>query len=297
MQQAQNGVFIEETGHHRFLEFTAASNGLDGLAQKLKPLLGAMSSADPGLPHVVFGFGHALSNRLFSDHIPDDLADFEDMGDPSTAQYAPSTQADLLIWIHGPAEDLVFDRALELTGELDDAAELSLDVRGFKYHGNRDLIDFEDGTANPKTDEEKGAAAQNSDGGSILLTQKWVHDLKAFKELSVPEQEKIIGRTKVDNIEFEGDEMPETSHISRTDVSVDGIAQKIYRRSMPFGDMEEKGLYFVAFACHRARLDVQLRRMYGLTGDGLKDALTGYSKAASSSYWYVPPVDALHYPI
>lgn len=290
LRQAQSGIFDEGTAHHRFMEFSA-SDDLDGLAQRLKPVLGIGAT-----PHAVFGFGQGLANRLFPDQVPADLADFTDMGDPATAQYAPTSQADLWIWIQGPEEDLVFDAAMKLTDDLDGVADLTLDVRGFKYHENQDLINFEDGTANPKTDEDKAAAALNSNGGSILLTQKWVHDLKAFNALSVPAQEKIVGRTKVENIEFEGDEMPQTSHIARTDVTVDGVAQKIYRRSMPFGDMAEKGLYFVAFACARARLDIQLKRMYGLTDDGLIDALTDYSRAVRSSYWFVPSVAMLNAP-
>ncbi len=288
MNKAQTGIFIEGTDHHRFLEFRLPLLHTDNL----KFLIQKEVSDNKKPPYVVFGFGRSFAKALFTE-IPEDLIDFPEMGKAGSNQYAQSTQADFFVWIHGSREDLVFDKAREITAALGKDATLAVDVRGFKYHENHDLIDFEDGTANPKTPQDKSAAAQNSEGSSILLTQKWVHDLDAFNALDIAEQEKIVGRTKIENIELEGDDMPENSHISRTDVSVDGMAQKIYRRSMPFGNISELGLYFVAFACATQRLHIQLERMYGLADDDLYDALTDYSKAATSSYWYVPSFDIL----
>ena len=88
--------------------------------------------------------------------------------------------------------------------------------------------------------------------------------------------------------ELEGDAMPAESHVSRTDVKIDGVAQKIYRCSFPYGDTATKGLYFLSFACDLARFDVQLQRMYGVSGDGLKDRITEFSAAVTGSYWYAP---------
>ena len=104
----------------------------------------------------------------------------------------------------------------------------------------------------------------------------------------MPEQEGIVGRTKVDDIELEGAAMLDDSHVSRTDASEDGVALKVWRRSSPFGSVSEHGLYYVAFACDIHRFDVQLRRMYDLVGDGLHDRLIEFSEAVSGAYWYAP---------
>ncbi len=103
----------------------------------------------------------------------------------------------------------------------------------------------------------------------------------------------MIGRTKADSIELEGDAMPATSHVSRTDVKLNGVAQKIYRRSVPFGGVAEHGLYFLAFSCDLARFDVQLRRMFGVSDDGLRDRLTEFSRPVTGSYWFAPAADEL----
>ena len=130
-------------------------------------------------------------------------------------------------------------------------------------------------------------------GGAFVLSQKWVHDLEAFRALPVAEQERVIGRTRADSIELEGAAMPADSHVSRTDVKLDGVAQKIYRRSTPFGGVAEHGLYFLAFSCELSRFELQLRRMFGASEDGLCDRLTGFSRPTTGSYWFAPAEDAL----
>ena len=90
--------------------------------------------------------------------------------------------------------------------------------------------------------------------------------------------------------------MPASSHVSRTDVSEDGIALKIYRRSTPFGSVGRHGLYFLAFSFDLHRFDVQLRRMFGVSGDGKHDRLTDFSEPVSSSYWFAPSIEDLKGP-
>ncbi len=111
-----------------------------------------------------------------------------------------------------------------------------------------------------------------------------VHDLDAFGGLTVADQERDIGRTKPDSIELEGDAMPPSSHVSRTDVS----SAKIYRRSAPFGSVA------LAFACDIGRFDLLLRRMYGVADGEIRDRLTVYSKPVTGSYWFTPSEEALN---
>ena len=292
MDKAQAGIFIEGTPHNRFLEFSlAAKASIPALVSALTAPLAIDLENSHKAPHVVWGFGPDLATTLFGSEIPGDLRSFPGYG--SADQRAPATQRDLFLWIHGGYEDQVFDRSRNHFNALQPFMNLDLEITGFKYRKDHDLIGFEDGTANPKTDDARISAALNNQGGSILLTQKWLHDLGRFEKLPVPEQEKIVGRTKFENLELEGDAMPPTSHVSRTDVDVDGIAQKVYRRSAPFGDMHEHGLYFVSFSTATSRHDIQLKRMYGETDDGLHDRLTEFSTAVTGSYWYVPPVAQL----
>ncbi len=285
----QPGIFAKGGTCSWFMEYTVfPSASSDRIRQALSGVV-----EDRNGPHRVVAFGADLWRRLCPDAIPEKLRSFQPIGDPG-GFFAPATQRDILIWLHGDRHDLNFDRARAIHRRLSGVAELDLEVTGFAYHENRDIIGFVDGTANPKDDEGKRAAALLADGGgSYVLTQKWVHDLDAFNDLSVPLQESVVGRTKEDDIELEGDSMPPDSHVSRTDVSENGTAMKIYRRSAPFGTVGEHGLYFLGFACDIRRFQVQLERMYGVYGDGVHDRLIEFSKAVTGAYWYAPGVEQI----
>ena len=118
---------------------------------------------------------------------------------------------------------------------------------------------------------------------------RWVHDLDAFHQLSVREQERVIGRTKLDSTELLGAEKPPDAHIARVELGGDDL--EIFRRSVPYGTVEEHGLYFVAFSADPSRFDRMLARMFGL--DGPRDRLTDFSKPVSAGYYFAPSNTAL----
>ena len=293
MASPQDGIFIEGSRFHWALEYTLhPAIDTRAVAKAVRRAL-----TETGEPvNVVVAFGQGLWESLAADRVPAGLGPFERLGEPGKTE-APATQRDLLFWIHGPAMDGVFDGALAIHRTMAPVADIDLDLPGFVYRDSRDLTGFIDGTANPKDEAAREAALVHSDavgaGGAFVLTQQWVHDLAGFNELSVADQERVIGRTKPDSVELQGDAMPADSHVSRTDAKVDGIAMKIFRRSFPYGTVARHGLYFLAFACDIERFDVQLRRMYGVAGDGVHDRITAFSKAITGAYWFAPAKDDL----
>ena len=84
--------------------------------------------------------------------------------------------------------------------------------------------------------------------------------------------------------------MPHDSHVSRTDLKHDGVAQKIYRRSAPYIQGDEAGLYFLAFSQSLSRFDYLLSSMFGQnkTEQAVSDRLLQYSTAQTGSYWFAP---------
>jgi putative iron-dependent peroxidase len=251
--------------------------------------------AGKGSANAVVAFGNGLWRKL-SSSAPEALGDFIAI-DGAQSLKSPATQHDLLLWFHAATHDDVLDAALNAQRVLGDIADLKLDVPGFVYRDSRDLTGFVDGSANPKEDARFDAAlvpdGETGAGGAFVVTQKWVHDLPKFEALPVGDQERVIGRTKPDSIELEGDAMPPDSHVSRTGVKLDGTALKIYRRSAPFGGAGEKGLYFIAFSCDPMRFDVMLQRMFGTSDDDLHDQLIHYSTPVSGSYWFAPSEEDL----
>ncbi|MCT4622714.1 MAG: Dyp-type peroxidase [Schleiferiaceae bacterium] len=290
MATPQAGIFKEGSTHFTFLEF------------RLKPLSGvktlkkAMSSIPPNEKvNEVISFGHVLWKKL-DGSMPDHFKSFSTL-EGRNGYKMPTTQNDIFIWIHSSSESDNFDRALQLTQALQETSKCLVNQTAFIYHDKRDFTGFVDGSANPKEDKRLDAAlipeGKAGAGGSIVFSQKWVHDLKKFAKVPVKEQEGIIGRTKEDSIELEGDAMPHNSHVSRTDLKLNGEALKIWRRSAPFIDGNDHGLFFLAFACHTLRIQLQLESMLGLTPDKVYDRILEFSKAISGSYWFAPSEEEL----
>lgn len=292
MGTPQSGIFAEESTFHYYLEYRVSERASQAdVAEAVKHSLQIQPTASSTDDYLVIGFGKSFWSRLVSGDMPEGLSEFETIHGVHN-RYAPSTQADIWVWIHGLSYDRNFDRALTVQHCFDSIAKLELDLPAFMRAESRDLTGFVDGTANPRGEAARIAAlvpeVKPSAGGSFALTQRWVHDLQAFNELSVPEQEAVIGRTKADSVELEGDAMPTISHVSRTDVKLDGVPQKIYRRSVPYGTVGEHGLYFVAFSCDINRFRILLQRMFGVWEDDLHDRLTEFSAPVTGSYWFVP---------
>jgi len=290
----QAGIFKEGAKHIYFLEYRLTSSNLNEVRKAIDE---AIQISNPERTSIVISFGKQAWQLLQPNWIPEGIAGFKTLRGQQ-GHTAPSTQADLFFWIQGFDIAEVFDQAMQVQNAVQKVAELTLEQQGFDYHHSLDLIGFEDGTANPKTHELKLDAAviakgQKGEGGSLVLSQKWVHDMAKWNQVPVHCQEAVVGRTKDENIELEGDAMPDDSHISRTDLKVEGVPMKIYRRSAPYGTVKEKGLFFLAFAKELIRFSSQLESMYGLTEDKKIDQLINYSKAVSGSYWFAPSVEDL----
>ena len=291
MPTPQAAIFAEGE-HHYALEYRLRGHE-DPAA--IRAALASLRSRGEGGNHVGVAFGDALWRALAPAAVPDGLRAFETVEGPGGMR-APATQGDLMFWIHGDAIDEVFDAGLEIGAALSALGELRVDLRGFAYHDSRDLTGFVDGTANPVGAAAVEAAVVSQGpgaGGSFVLSQRWVHDLRRFGALAVGDQERVIGRTKPDSVELGGDAMPADSHVSRTDVSRDGAALKIYRRSFPYGTVGEHGMYFLAFACRLERFAVLLDSMFGRSGDGLHDHLLQFTRPVTGAYWFAPSIEDL----
>ncbi len=292
MGNPQAGIFHDEASHHYYLEYRL-HEAAD--AAEIRVALAAARVCVPPELDVVVAFGRRAWARIHPEAVPPTLVDFEPFG--SGARSAPATQRDIWIWLQADGKEPLVDAGLALDRVVSPVARLEDEEHGFRRAERRGFEGFIDGTENPTGEKARAAAlvpeGDVGAGGSYVLTQRWVHDLAAFDALPVAEQEGVIGRTKGGSVELEGDAMPATSHVSRTDASVDGVKQKIYRRSLPWGGVAKQGLYFLAFACALSRFDIQLLRMYGTAGDDLHDRVIEFSQAVTGAYWFAPSEEDL----
>jgi porphyrinogen peroxidase len=119
-------------------------------------------------------------------------------------------------------------------------------------------------------------------GGSVLLLQRWSHDVTAWEALSTGDQETVIGRTKDASVEL--DDKSPTSHVARTDQDEIG---KILRRNIAYGDVREHGTLFVGLCARQHVLQEMLEHMAGAGGHG-RDDLTRYTTAVTGAYYFLP---------
>jgi putative iron-dependent peroxidase len=291
MTTPQAGIFAVGTRTHHHLEFdVGASVPLASMAATIE------SMVEIGSSNVVVGFGSDLWGRL-STATPAGLADFTEVRGLD-GHVAPSTQHDLWIWIHGTGVDDVLDVATFCTAALSELAALAVETRCFVYHDSRDLTGFIDGTENPPPTEATEVACipagQVGAGGSHVIAQRWVHDLAAFEQLALEDQELVIGRRKLDSVAIPEDVRPADAHISRAELLDDeGNERPIYRRSVPYGDVTERGLYFLGFSAERDRFDGMLAQMFGTGEDGLRDHLIDFSAPVTGSYYFAPSMEDL----
>ncbi|RQS58657.1 Dyp-type peroxidase [Burkholderia sp. Bp8986] len=246
----------------------------------------------------VCGFGADAWDALFGDPRPASLHPFREFG--AGQRVAIATPGDILLHIRADAMDLCFELATQLLGALGDAVRVVDEVHGFRNFDQRAMIGFVDGTENPEGREAVdftviGDEDAEFTGGSYVIVQKYLHDMAGWNALAVETQERIIGRTKLSDIELAPDVKPSCSHSSLTTLDENGQEVKILRDNMPFGrpGSGEFGTYFIGYARSPAPIEQMLENMFVGRPPGNYDRLLDYSRAVTGSLFFVPSADLL----
>jgi putative iron-dependent peroxidase len=290
MLTAQGGLFALGTASHAYLEFDAAAGRK---AEELVPAIASLREprTTMGGVNLVAGFRPETWRAVVPDDAPADLTGFDEPIAGVDGFSMPATQRDAVLWLSGAAYDVVFDVARGAIAELRGLAVLADETSSWPYRHDRDLTGFIDGSENPTLIEAPEYAVvprgRPGAGGSVLLLQKWTHDVVAWESLSDEEQEQVIGRTKPDSIELE--DKPADSHVASNDQDTFG---HIFRRNMPYGTVSDHGTMFVGFCSEQRPLAAMLESMAGLN-DGTRDALTRYTTPLTGAYYFVPSTEAL----
>ena len=247
----------------------------------------------------VVGIGSALWDRLAGGPRPAGLHPFAEIA--GARHTAVSTAGDLLLHIRARRADLCFELSQRIVERLRAVAEVVDEVHGFKSFDERDLLGFVDGTENPVGTSAPAAALIGDEdphfaGGSYVLVQRYVHDLASWDALAVEDQERVVGRTKLSDIELADDVKPANSHVALTTiVGEDGEQRQILRYNMPFGRIGagEFGTYFIGYSRSPDVLEQMLTNMFVGDPAGNYDRILDFSTATTGSLFFVPSVDML----
>lgn len=286
-----------------FLVATINEGGEEKVHDALSGLAGAVRAVgfrDPSKRlSLVTSIGSEAWDRLFSGPRPAELHPFEELS--GGRHKAPSTPGDLLFHIRAEVLDVCFELAVRIVKETAGALTVVDEVHGFRYFDNRDLLGFVDGTENPDGRVAVHATTIGDEdpdfaGGCYVHIQKYLHDMPGWESLSVTEQERVIGRTKLEDIELDDEAKPANAHTALNVIEdEDGNELKIVRANMPFGEVGtgEFGTYFIGYSRTPAVTERMLSNMFIGDPPGNTDRILEFSTAVTGGLFFTPSVDFL----
>jgi porphyrinogen peroxidase len=264
------------------------------LCPDLAALLRAVGFREPeGNLSCIMAFGFAAWERLFGEPRPAELHPFREFG--AGSRQAVATPGDILFHIRSERMDLCFELAAQIMTRLGDAVAPLDEVHGFRYFDSRDLLGFVDGTENPTGQEAVDATVIGEEdsafaGGSYVIVQKYLHDLAGWNSLPTETQERIIGRTKLSDIEIDESIRPSSAHNSLNTIVEDGKEIKIVRDNMPFGQVgqAEFGTYFIGYSRSPRTTEQMLENMFVGRPPGNYDRILDFSRAVTGNLFFAP---------
>lgn len=291
------------TGHAVFLVVTVSDQAVDGVRDVLRDLGGLVQTVrfrDPadGLSCTV-GIGARIWPVLVGGPLPRELHPFTPVA--GAVHTAVSTPGDLLFHIRSDRADLCFEFERLLVAALGDGIQVEDETSCFRSFDRRDLLGFVDGTANPVgTDAADSVLVGDEDpafvGGTYVVVQKYLHPLDRWQALPTEAQERIMGRTKADNLELDDATSGQKSHKTLATIVDDaGVEHDIIRDNMPFGrpGHAEFGTYFLGQSRALWVIETMLRRMFVGDPPGVHDRLLDFSVPKTGTTFFAPSAGLL----
>ncbi len=251
---------------------------------------------------MVVGIGAKAWDRLFGQPRPAGLHPFKALrGDK---HQAPSTPGDILLHIRAMNERMCFELNMQIMRALEGAVQPVDEVHGFRYFDARAMVGFVDGVENPDGREAWEATLIGDEdpafaGGSYVIVQKYLHDMTAWNAISIEEQERVIGRTKLEDVELADDIKPANSHVALNVVEDDnGDQLQIVRANMPFGRVGtgEYGTFYIGYSRTPKVTETMLHNMFIGNPPGNTDRILDFSTAITGTLFFTPTADFLDNP-
>jgi putative iron-dependent peroxidase len=215
----------------------------------------------------VAAFGSEAWDKLFGKPRPAELHLFREIREGE--RHAVATPADLLFHVRARRMDMCFELVTQIMERIGGAVCAVDETHGFRYFEDRDLLGFVDGTENPRGEAALNAALVGGEdppfaGGSYVIIQKYLHDMASWNALAIEEQERIIGRKKLSDIELSDTVKPPSAHNALTTVVENGKEVKILRDNMPFGEpgTGKFGTYFIGYSRSPRITEQMLQSMF-----------------------------------
>ena len=297
MTQPQKGVCAEPNLHAQYLLLNVVDDDTQAIRDKLARTLNLFDHYDnehyEAMVTGVVAVGIQYWPELYPEASPALLKPFPDM--QCEDRCAPSTPCDLFIQIRTDRQDICYALGLAIMNLFRLHVELVDQVHAFRYLDGRDLTGYMLAANNPRGMKklEIGIVGDSDEtfcGGSFIHVQRYRHDLRRWQSLTERQQEQIMGVTQQHHIE--SPEANPTSHFVRMAAKdSDGNDVALLNQSMPYGDMQVQGAFFVSCAATSQAFETLLHsRIFG-DENGDYDRLLDFTSAETGAAFFAPSIN------
>lgn len=299
MPQPQKGICAEPNLHALLLMFNVHEEHDVEVRQKLVEVLNIFEYFDnehyEAMVSGVIAVGSNYWLELYPGLIPVELSPFPDMS--CEDRHAPVVPFDLFIQIRADRADICHAIGMQVLTLLRAHVELVEQTKAFRYLDGRDLTEFAQCIDNPRGMKKFDVAIVGDNdpdfaGGSYIHVQRFSHNLDKWNELSVIEQELIMGISKREGKALAEHMLSPGAHLQRMQVTDShGSPVNVLQQSMPYGDLQELGMYFIACAASPKPFKQILRSRYFGDAEGHYDKLLDFTTAETGAAFFAPSIE------
>lgn len=183
MSHPQSAIIPDHAQAGIFIEADISDGRNEDIKSACRLSLESLAKLKTRFPNDILGLTIAFGSRAWQSfgHTDEgrEIKPFPELGNG----LAPSTQHDLYIHIQATEQKAAYALAQSVLGAFGDSIRVATEEHGLRLYEDRGLDGFVDGTENPQGDDNVRNVAiipegKPDAGGSYVLLQKYLHDLK-----------------------------------------------------------------------------------------------------------------------
>lgn len=217
---------------------------------------------------------------------------------PSEHLAVSCSMADLLIQVRSDRLDVNYIALQQIQQLLLANIEVSEQLSGFRYLDGRQLTGFPDAPQNPRGIKRRQAALVPAVDSAIFAGGSYLHfyranlDLKHWQQLTVAQQEEILGFAKTDGKPLPAERVLPNSHLQCS--LAGGLAPlPLLQQNMPFVQGNSQGLLLLNFSHQAECFAQQWHYRLGLNEGRYYDSLLDFYRIDLAAAFFVPALGFL----
>jgi putative iron-dependent peroxidase len=297
MAREQSGICAEANLHCCYVML----NALDGHEHYLRlqlakvPMLAERLSDQfsEAMLNVVVAVGQNYWPHLYPEQHPEPWPDFTD-----NLADLPVVAPDLLIQIRADRFDVIHIATQQIYHLLQPHVDLYEQLHAFRYLDGRNLTGFHDTPDNPKGKQRRICALLGNEvksamnAGSYVYMLRYQYDLQRWQQLTMQEQEAVMGRNKLDGQLVPSAQRHPHSNADKTALETTAGRKKILWQNMPVADIRAQGMISIGFSADPYDVLQWLSTRLGRDTENA-DLLMDYCQIEAGAAFFAPSINFL----